>query len=64
VGGATIAESRVGLKGEAITDLRPSGKAQFGEELLDVTAESSFVNEGASLELVSEDSMRVVVREI
>lgn len=64
VGGAAVAESRVGYTGKALTDLRPSGKAQFGEEVLDVTSESSFVSAGASLRVISETSLRVVVKEI
>lgn len=57
-------ESRVGWMGSAETDLRPSGKAVFDGQEVDVTAESSFVAAGASLRIVSEDGMRVVVKEI
>lgn len=64
VGNSVAQESRVGFTGKALTALRPSGKAQFGEEVIDVTSESSFVNAGAPLRVVSESSMRVVVKEI
>ncbi len=57
-------ESRAGWTGVAETDLRPAGKAVFDGKLVDVTAESCFVKEGASLRIVSEDGMRVVVKEI
>lgn len=57
-------ESRVGWTGTAETDLRPSGKAIFEGKVVDVTSESSFVMAGASLRIVSEDGMRVVVKEI
>ena len=57
-------ESRVGWTGEATTDLRPSGKALIEGKVVDVTSESSFVAEGARLRIVSEDGMRVVVKEI
>ena len=57
-------ESRVGWTGTAETDLRPSGKAIFDGQVVDVTAESSFVKTGTRLRIVSEDGMRVVVKEI
>ncbi len=57
-------QSRVGWTGAAETDLRPSGKAVFDGKAVDVTAESSFVKAGAQLRIVSEDGMRVVVKEI
>jgi len=57
-------QSRVGWTGVAATDLRPSGKALFDGLHLDVTSENSFVLEGASLRIMSEDGMRVVVKEI
>lgn len=57
-------KSRVGWTGEATTDLRPSGKASFDGENLDVTAQNSFVKEGAALRIVSEDGMGIVVKEI
>ncbi|MDQ8191885.1 NfeD family protein [Roseibacillus persicicus] len=58
------AESRVGWTGVASTDLRPSGKAVFQEKTLDVTAENHFVAAGAPLRIISEDGMRIVVKEI
>lgn len=57
-------ESRVGWTGTAETDLRPSGKALFDGQEIDVTAESSFVPAGSNLRILSEDGMRVVVKEI
>ena len=62
VGEIPGAEPRVGLTGQAVTDLRPSGKAEFAGQVLDVTAESSFVSAGSPLEIVSENAMRVVVK--
>lgn len=57
-------ESRVGWTGTASTDLRPSGKAEFQGETLDVTSDNSFVAQGSRLRIVSEDGMRVVVKAI
>ncbi|MGJ8722951.1 MAG: NfeD family protein [Roseibacillus sp.] len=57
-------QSREGWTGTAETDLRPSGKATFDGKIVDVTSESSFVAAGAHLRIVSEDGMRVVVKEI
>ena len=57
-------QSRVGWTGVAETDMRPTGKALIDGKILDVTAESNFVKQGASLRIVSEDGMRIVVKEI
>ena len=39
-----VAPSLLGAIGVAVTTLRPSGKAQFGDEFLDVIAEGDYVN--------------------
>lgn len=51
-----------GGEGEAITPLRPAGKALIGGRRLDVVAESEFIEQGEPVEIVSQDGMRVVVR--
>jgi membrane-bound serine protease (ClpP class) len=57
-------DSRVGWTGVAVTDLRPSGRGEFQDQQLDVTAESSYVSVGSKLRIVSESSMRIVVKKI
>ncbi|MEM9081101.1 MAG: NfeD family protein, partial [Verrucomicrobiota bacterium] len=64
VDGEEEEESRVGWTGEAVTDLKPSGKAVFQGEEIDVTAEDSFLAAGEQVRIVSEDAMRVVVRKV
>ncbi len=71
-GGASLPESagagheeRVGWTGDTLTDLRPAGKAQFGDEALDVVAnDGSFIPKGARVRIVEQDGMRVVVAQI
>ena len=43
------------------TLLRPAGKAQFGDEVFDVVAQSGFIPEGVRVCVVSADRFRVVV---
>jgi membrane-bound serine protease (ClpP class) len=58
-------EERVGWSGEALTDLRPAGKARIGDDLIDVVAdEGAFVPKGATVRIVEEDGMRVVVTQV
>ena len=57
-------EERVGWTGETLTDLRPAGKAQFGNESVDVVTDGSFIAKGAKVRIVEEDGMRVVVTQI
>lgn len=52
----------VGLEGEALTPLRPSGTARIDGRRLDVSAVGDFLEEGAKLEVVSADGLRVAVR--
>lgn len=56
--------ARVGMTGVAQTDLRPSGKAEFGEEVLDVMAEGEFVDKDDQVRILREDGMGIVVERI
>ena len=65
--GFTSAEtdlSLVGMRGTAITPLRPAGTAAFGERRVDVVSQGPFVAPGAAVEVVSSRGMRVEVREV
>ena len=53
----------MGWTGECLTDLRPAGKVQFRDEILDVVADGDFVPKGANVRITEEDGMRIVVRE-
>ncbi len=54
----------VGKVGKAITDLRPSGTALFGDERIDVVSESSWIMEGTPVRIVAAEGYRHVVREL
>lgn len=56
--------SLLGAIGVAVTHLRPSGKAQFGEQFLDVMADSSYVPPGVRVKVVEIDGQRVLVKEV
>ena len=55
---------RVGWTGEALTDLRPSGKAVLSGEEFDVLADGAFIRKGAKVRVLEQDGMRIVVGEI
>jgi len=55
---ASVHEGRVGITS---TDLRPAGKGVFDGETLDITAANGFIKSGESVEIVSEDGMRILV---
>ena len=46
------------------TPLRPAGKVQFGEDYVDVVAESGYVREGTRVQVVEVEANRVVVKEV
>lgn len=57
------AAALVGATGEALTDLRPAGRALVGGTRLDVVTEGDYVKKGARVEVVEAGALRVVVRE-
>jgi membrane-bound serine protease (ClpP class) len=56
-----IREELVGATGVAITDLRPSGAAQFGDERIDVVSDSTFISAGTPVRIVRSEGYRHVV---
>ncbi len=50
-----------GLQGKAHTTLRPSGKAEFENELLDVVSQGEFIPAGAPVRIVLVEGTKVVV---
>jgi membrane-bound ClpP family serine protease len=53
----------LGEIGVAVTTLRPSGKAQFGDEFLDVIA-GTYVEPGRRVQVIEIEGYRIVVKEI
>ena len=53
----------VGDLGEAISPLRPSGKAQFAEDIIDVTSEGDFIDSGTPIRVHRKNGNRIIVRE-
>jgi membrane-bound serine protease (ClpP class) len=60
----TSSDVAAGVKGKAVTTLRPSGKAQFGDDVVDVVTEGEFIAADTDVVVVSADGMRVVVRAV
>lgn len=52
----------LGATGIALTTLRPSGKARFGDQIVDVLTEGDFIPAQTSVAIISTDGMRVVVK--
>jgi membrane-bound serine protease (ClpP class) len=59
-----VAQVAVGATGITVTPLRPAGKVEFDGVILDVVAESAFVDAGATVRIVTIDGMRLVVERI
>jgi len=51
-----------GAEGRAVTTLRPSGKARFGDHVVDVVTEGDFIAAETRVSVISTDGMRVVVK--
>ena len=54
----------LGAIGVAATPLRPAGKTQFGEQLIDVVAEGGYVRPGTRVQVIEIEGNRVVVKEV
>lgn len=52
----------VGLEGIALSALRPSGNAMFGDRRLDVVTEGEFVAKGAKIRIMRVEGLRVLVK--
>ena len=71
---ATLADAKVvapetqavsiGFAGVTRTALRPTGKAVFGEKVLEVSSRGEFVEAGRPVEVVRIDGNKVVVRSL
>ncbi|QDS92890.1 hypothetical protein FF011L_16440 [Roseimaritima multifibrata] len=55
---------QVGDLGQSVSALRPSGKAQFGEQFVDVVTEGDFIDPDQSLKIIKKSGTRVVVRSV
>jgi membrane-bound serine protease (ClpP class) len=60
----TAAAISPGMRGIAVTTLRPSGKARFENHVVDVVTEGEFVSPDTPISVVQTDGMRVVVKAI
>jgi len=52
----------VGDVGEVVSILRPTGKAKFGDAIVDVVAEGDFLDKGTRIEIIEIRGNRVVVK--
>ena len=55
------AANYIGLRGEAATDLRPSGKGRFEGLWLDIIADGEYIEKGTPLQVVRHEGARIVV---
>jgi membrane-bound serine protease (ClpP class) len=51
-----------GAIGRAATDLRPSGKARFGDHLVGVVSYGSFIEKGTEVEVLETGGLKIVVK--
>jgi membrane-bound serine protease (ClpP class) len=59
---ATALTLTPGMRGMAITVLRPSGKARFADHVVDVVTEGEFIAPQTPVTVIQTDGMRVVVK--
>ena len=59
---ATALDLSPGAKGTSLSILRPSGKARFLDQIIDVVTQGEFIPSNTAIIVVRKDGMRVVVR--
>jgi membrane-bound serine protease (ClpP class) len=59
---STTLDVNVGDTGEVVSKLRPTGKARFGDAIVDVVAHGDFLNIGTKVEIIEIHGNRVVVK--
>lgn len=52
----------IGMKGEAISDIKPFGKVIFGEIIYQVKSEEGFIEVGKNVEIVKIDHNKILVK--
>lgn len=57
-------QARVGLEGVAVSSLRPGGKAQFGNEVLDVMTQGDLLAKGTRVRIVGHSGREAIVEKI
>lgn len=55
---------QVGEEGVAISTLRPAGKVQFGQHMVDVITEGDFIDADQRVRVIQKSGTRIVVRQI
>ncbi len=55
---------KTGDKGQVVSILRPTGKARFGDAIVDVVAEAEFLDTGTKVEIIEIHGNRVVVKAV
>jgi membrane-bound serine protease (ClpP class) len=61
---AHISPVKKGAKGVALTPLRPAGRVQIGDDIVDVVADMGVIAPGTPVRVVSVDAFRTVVEPI
>jgi membrane-bound serine protease (ClpP class) len=64
VSGTDSGVSAIGISGIAETDLRPSGKAMIGDQLVDVASTGDFIEAGQKIRIVEQEGARIVVEKV
>jgi membrane-bound serine protease (ClpP class) len=60
---ATALDVTPGMQGTAQTTLRPSGKARFADQVVDVVTEGEFIPAETPITVIHKDGMRVIVKQ-
>ncbi len=61
---AQVQRARIGIEGVAVSILRPGGKAQFGEEIIDVITQGEMLPKGTRVRIVAHSAREAIVEPV
>lgn len=61
---AALQAARIGRTGQALSPLRPGGKARFGEDILDVITQGEMIQRGAAIRIIGNSGTEAVVEKV
>lgn len=61
---SSLEQTYLGMRGVAMTPLRPSGKAAFDDETMVVESDGEYIDAGVAVEISSVNGNRIVVRRV
>lgn len=58
-----LAGLEVGQKGKTLSDIKPYGKAEFGDKIYEVKSNTGYISAGAEVEIVQLENNKIIIKQ-